>query len=67
LDEKIRLSHENSSIGIVLCKEKNNTIVEFSIKNIEKGMGVATYKTTNKLPKEMKGLLPSTVELARLF
>jgi predicted nuclease of restriction endonuclease-like (RecB) superfamily len=67
LDEKVKLSHENSSIGIVLCKEKNNTVVEFSIKNIEKGMGVATYKTTNKLPKEMKGLLPSTVELARLF
>jgi predicted nuclease of restriction endonuclease-like (RecB) superfamily len=67
LDEKIRLSHENSSIGIVLCKEKNNTIVEFSIKNIEKGMGVATYKTTNKLPKAMKGLFPNTEDLVKLL
>jgi len=67
LDEKVRLSHENSSIGIVLCKEKNNTVVEFSIKSIKKGMAVATYTTTQKPPKEIKDILPSTEELVKLL
>jgi len=31
LDEKVKLPHENYSIGIVLCKEKNNTIVEYQV------------------------------------
>jgi hypothetical protein len=48
LDEKIKLPHENSRIGIVLCKEKNNTVVEFSVKSIDKAMGVATFKTSKK-------------------
>ena len=67
LDEKVRLPHENASIGIVLCKEKNNTIVEFAVKTIDKAMGVATYRTTREMPKEMQGILPDTAELAKLL
>jgi predicted nuclease of restriction endonuclease-like (RecB) superfamily len=67
LDEKVKLPHENASIGIVLCKEKNNTVVEFAVKNIDKAMGVATYRTTKEVPKEMEGILPDAAELARLL
>jgi predicted nuclease of restriction endonuclease-like (RecB) superfamily len=67
LDEKVRLPEENASIGIVLCKEKNNTVVEFAVKTIDKAMGVATYRTTKVVPKEMKGILPDAVEFARLL
>jgi predicted nuclease of restriction endonuclease-like (RecB) superfamily len=67
LDEKVRLSHENPTIGIVLCKEKNNTVVEFAVRSIDKAMGVATYRTTKEVPKEMKGILPDADELARLL
>jgi hypothetical protein len=47
--------------------EKPNTIVEFSIRNIDKAMGVATYRTTKEVPKEMKGILPDTAELVKLL
>lgn len=67
LDEKVKLPHENPSIGIVLCKEKNNTVVEFAVKSIDKAMGVATYRTTKEVPKEMKGILPNADELAKLL
>src|SRR6185312_11194268 len=67
LDEKVKLPHENSSIGIVLCKEKNNTVVEFAIKSFDKAMGVATYKTSKQTPAQMKGILPDTNELANLL
>ena len=67
LDEKIKLQQENNSIGIVLCKEKNNTVVEFAIKSFDKAMGVATYKTSKQTPAQMKGILPDTNELAKLL
>lgn len=67
LDEKIKLPHENSSIGIVLCKEKNNTVVEFSVKSIDKAMGVAIFKTTKQMPNEIKNVLPDSDELGKLF
>lgn len=67
LDEKVKLPQENASIGIVLCKEKSNTVVEFSIRNIDKAMGVATYCTTREVPQEMRDILPDAGELARLL
>lgn len=67
LDEKVKLQQENSSIGIVLCKEKNNTVVEFAIKSFDKAMGVATYKTSKQTPVQMKGIMPDTDELGKLL
>ncbi len=67
LDEKIKLPEENPSIGIILCKEKSNTVVEFAFKNISKGMGAATFKTSKQVPKEMKGILPEAKDLAQLL
>jgi predicted nuclease of restriction endonuclease-like (RecB) superfamily len=67
LDEKVRTAHENASIGIVLCKEKNNTVVEFAVRTIDKAMGVATYRTTREMPAEMQGILPDTGALAQLL
>lgn len=67
LDEKVKLQQENSSIGIVLCKEKNNTVVEFAIKSFDKAMGVATYKTSKQTPAQMKGIFPDTNELGKLL
>lgn len=67
LEEKVKLQHENSSIGIVLCKEKNNTVVEFAIKSFDKAMGVATYKTSKQTPVQMKGILPDRDTLAKLL
>jgi predicted nuclease of restriction endonuclease-like (RecB) superfamily len=67
LDDKVKLPHEKPSIGIILCKEKNNTEVEYSFKNINKAMGVATYKLSTEVPKEMKGILPNADELKRLL
>jgi len=67
LDDKVKLQQENSSIGIVLCKEKNNTVVEFAIKSFDKAMGVATYKTSKKTPVQMKGILPDADQLGKLL
>ena len=67
LDDKIKLPHENNSIGIVLCREKNNAIVEYAFKNIDKAMGVATYKTSKLLPSRYKKILPDAESLKKLI
>jgi YhcG PDDEXK nuclease domain len=67
LDEYIRQPHENPSIGIILCKEKNNKIVEFSFRDFNKAMGVSIYKTTNEVPVQYKNVLPNAETLKKLM
>lgn len=63
LNDKVRLPHENESIGIIICKNKDRTVVEYSLKNTALPIGVATYNTTNQLPKQYRKLLPSEEEI----
>ena len=63
LNDQIKLEHENEAIGIIICKNKDRTIVEYSLKTSKSPIGVATYKTSNLLPKEYQNLLPSNIEI----
>jgi len=64
LNDKIKLPNENDSIGIIICKEKNRTIVEYSLKTSQMPIGVATYTLTDKLPKQYENLLPGSEEIS---
>lgn len=67
LDEYVKQPHEQPSIGIILCKEKKNKIVEFSFRDFNKAMGVSTYKTSATLPKAFKGLIPDAETFKKLM
>jgi len=67
LDRQVRQEDENPSIGIILCKEKSRTIVEYALHDARKPIGVATYEITKTLPKELKGQLPQPEEIAALL
>ncbi len=67
LDRQVRMEDESPSIGIILCKEKNRTVVEYALHDARKPIGVATYRIVKRLPKELKGQLPSPQEIARLL
>lgn len=67
LDRQVREADENPSIGIILCKEKNRTVVEYALYDASKPIGVATYRTVKRLPKELKGMLPAPEEIAKLL
>jgi len=54
---------DRPTIGILICKSKNNMVVEYSLKGIEKPIGVSEYELTQVLPKELKSALPSVEEL----
>lgn len=59
LNDKVKTADENPSIGIIVCKEKNRTTVEYALKELNQPIGITTYKVTPKLPKDYKKYLPS--------
>jgi predicted nuclease of restriction endonuclease-like (RecB) superfamily len=67
LDRQVREEGENPSIGIILCKEKNRTVVEYALHDARKPIGVATYQIFKRLPKELKGQLPSPEQISKLL
>ena len=67
LDRQIRQEDEKPSIGIILCKEKNRTIVEYALHDARKLIGVVNYEITKTLPKALKGQLPSPKDIAHLL
>lgn len=67
LDEQIRLEGENPSIGIVLCREKNDATVDFALRNINSPMGVALYKSKEQVPDLYRKILPKSQDLIDLI
>lgn len=67
LDSLVKLPEENPSIGILLCRDKDNMEVEFTLRDMTKPMGVATYRSSQELPEQYRNLLPSAEDLKRLL
>lgn len=67
LDDFVRKPHENPSIGIVLCKDADRTYVEYAVRDYNKPMGVAVYKTVNDMPERLRKALPDVEELRKLL
>ena len=67
LDDLVKQPHENPSIGIILCKEKDNKKVEYSFRDFSKPMGVSVFKTSQKLPEKYKKALPDAETLKNLL
>ena len=63
LNETERANDDNPTIGIILCAEKDDVVVEFALKSKTNPIGVAEYQLKPTLPKELKGKLPSAKEL----
>lgn len=67
LDDLVRRPNENPSIGLILCKEKSDKMVEYAFRNVSSPMGVATYTITSKLPKAYRDALPNPEDLRKIL
>ncbi len=64
VDDLVRDSEDKPTIGLLLCKTKRNFTAEYALRNISSPIGIAQYTTlTEKLPKELKGSLPTIEEI----
>lgn len=63
IDEELKEPSDNPTLGILICKSKNNTVVEYALQRIDSPIGVSEYQLTTQLPKEFISILPSIEEI----
>ena len=63
VDGILKTKIDNPTIGIIICKSKNDTVVEYALKDIHKPIGVSEYIITKNLPDDLKSSLPSIEEI----
>lgn len=66
VDDLLKMNSDQSSIGIILCKSKNEIEVEYALGDIKKPMGISEF-TFNELPEEIKRNMPTVKELENEF
>lgn len=67
LDDTIRVEDERPSMGIILCKTRDKTIVEYALRESRKPIGVAGYRMVSTLPQELRDQFPGPDQIARLL
>jgi hypothetical protein len=65
VDDLLRHPQDNPTIGILLCKGRNRVVVEYSLRDMHKPLGVAEYELARSLPEDLKGSLPTIEELEK--
>ena len=65
VDDLLRHPDDQPSIGLILCKSNNKIIAEYALRNMNKPIGVASYRLTKTLPAALAGRLPTTKELEK--
>lgn len=63
LNDRAKYDGENPAIGIILCADKSKITVEYALKNTKNPVGVAEYRLTNRMPDELKQIMPPEKEL----
>lgn len=65
IDGELKKDTDNPTIGLLLCKSKNNLIAEYSLRDMNKPIGVSEYKLFGELPDEYKTQLPSIEDIQK--
>ena len=65
VDDQMRRTGDQPSIGLLLCQERNRLTVEYALRDLKKPIGVAEWRTklVESLPKNLKGSLPTIAEI----
>lgn len=67
VDSLVKEEADNPTIGMLLCKNKNNLEVEFALRDMKKPIGVSEIKLVESLPENLKSSLPTIEEIEREF
>ena len=65
VDTLLKDADDKPTIGILLCRDKNNIEAEFALRDINKPIGVSEFSFTEILPEELKSSLPTVEELEK--
>ena len=65
VDGILKKEQDNPTVGLLLCKSKNDLVAEYSLKDMSKPIGVSAYQVTSKLPEELEKQLPSVEDIQK--
>lgn len=63
IDDLLRHKDDQPSIGLIICKTKNQIVAEYALRNNNAPIGVSEYRLAEALPASLKGSLPTVEEL----
>ncbi len=65
VDDLLRHESDNPSVGLIICKSKDNILAEYALRDLKKPIGLSEYRLTKNLPKNIKTFLPTIAELEK--
>jgi len=65
INGQLKGKSDKATIGVLLCKTPNETVIKYSLEGIKSPIGVADYKLANTLPKQLKAGMPTIEELEK--
>ena len=65
-DDLIRTPQDGPTLGLLLCEGRTNTVVEYALRDVNKPIGVSTYRVTRELPSPVRDELPTVEDLEAL-
>jgi predicted nuclease of restriction endonuclease-like (RecB) superfamily len=65
INGQLKGQSDKATIGVLLCKTPNETVIKYSLEGIQSPIGVADYKLANTLPKQLKAGMPTMEELKK--
>ena len=63
VDAHLKKTDDNPTIGLLLCKDKNNLVAEYTLRDMSKPIGVSGYRLTDQLPEDIRDQLPSLEDI----
>ena len=65
IDDILRRKHDNPTIGILLCAERDKVTTEYALKDINKPIGVSEYRLSDFVPEELTDTLPTAEDIEK--
>jgi len=65
INENMKTDQDNPTIGILICKDKDNVVAEYFLENISQPIGIAEYELNKLLKEEFKSSLPTIEEIEK--
>lgn len=63
VNEELAGEFDNPTVGLLLCKSKDDVVAHYSLKDITAPIGISEYRVSDELPAEYEGVLPSPEDL----
>ena len=63
VDHQLKTERDDKTIGILICKDKNNVLARYSLESTSKPLGVSSFELTKLIPDNFKGSLPSIEDI----